>query len=119
MATTTAPKPRAKRKRSPRPVDIAPAGVTKKSLTLAEAADQWEKSKRALDEHQPLLEEAAEVLLAHFEKTGRSTYKDRIALTIGSARLILDQPKVRAFLGKRLPDFQKRTTPSRSLTLLK
>lgn len=119
MATTTAPKPRAARKRKPRPADIAPAGVTKKALTLAEAADQYEKATRIIDENKPLREEAAEVLLSHFEKTGRSTYKDRIALTIGSARLVLDQAKVRAFLGKRLPEFQKRTTPSRSLTLLK
>jgi hypothetical protein len=115
MATTTAPKPRAKR--TPRQVDIAPR-LTKRSLTLAEAADQWESARRTIDDATPLLEEAAEVLLAHFEKTGRRTYKDRIALTIGSARLVLDQEKVRAFLGKRLSDFQKRTKPSRSLTLL-
>jgi hypothetical protein len=118
MATTTAPKPRAKRNRTPRPVDIAPR-VTKRSLTLAEAADQYERATRAIDENKPLREEAAKVLLEHFEKTGRSTYKDRIALTIGSARLVLDQAKVRAFLGKRLSEFQTRTKPSRSLTLLK
>ena len=93
--------------------------VTKRKLTLSEAADQWEAAKREIDRCKPLLEEAAPVLLAHFEKTGRSTYRDRIALTVGSARLVLDQAKVREFLGERLAEFQKRTEPSRSLSLLK
>jgi hypothetical protein len=31
---------------------------------------------------------------------------------------VLDQAKVREFLGKRLGEFQKRTEPSKSLTLL-
>jgi hypothetical protein len=98
---------------------VAPGTVTKKKLSVAQAADQWEDAKRLIDEQKPLLEEAAEVLLDHFERTGRSTYKDRIALVVGSSRLILDQPKIRAFLGKQLPKFQKRTEPSKSLTLLK
>lgn len=93
--------------------------VSKRKLTLAEAAEQWENSKREIDRLKPLLEEAAPVLLEHFEKTGRSTYRDRIALTLGSSKLLLDQAKVREFLGTRLPEFQKRTEPSRSLSLLK
>lgn len=93
--------------------------VSKRKLTLTEAAEQWEHAKREIDRLKPLLEEAAPVLLAHFEKTGRSTYRDRIALTVGSARLVLDQAKVREFLGERLKEFQKRTEPSRSLSLLK
>lgn len=96
----------------------ATARVTKRKLTVTEAADQWETAKRLIDEHKPLLEEAAAVLLEHFEKTGRSTYKDRIALVVGPARLVLDQAKVREYLGAKLKDFQKRTNPSRSLTLL-
>jgi hypothetical protein len=59
------------------------------------------------------------VLLAHFEKTGRSTYRDRIALTLGASKLVLNQAKVREFLGEKLSQFQKRTEPSRSLSLLK
>lgn len=97
---------------------VAPGTVTKKKLTLAQAADQWEKARRLIDEQEPLLEEAKEILLEHFERTGRRTYRDRIALVIGSSRLILDQPKIRAFLGKDLPKYQKRTKPSKSLTLL-
>jgi 3-oxoacyl-ACP reductase-like protein len=95
-----------------------PGTVTKKPLSLAQAADQWEKAKRTIDRQKPLLEEAAEVLKEHFEKTGKTTYKDRIALVTGAARLVLDQAKVRVYLGKRLPEFQKRTEPSKSLTLL-
>lgn len=91
--------------------------VTKKKLSLTEAADQWEAAKRKMDEQKPLLEEAAAVLKAHFEKTGRSTYKDRIAYAT-SSRLLLDQTKVREFLGAKLSDFQKRVSTT-SLTLLK
>lgn len=96
----------------------APERVSKKKLTLAEAADQWEAATRMIDEQKPLREEAAEVLLEHFERTGRASYHDRIALVRGPARLILDQAKVRAYLGSKLSDFQKRSKPSRSLTLL-
>jgi|SRR5579884_106623 len=91
--------------------------ISKRKLTLAEAADQWERARRELDRNKPLLEEAAAVLLEHFEKTGRSTYKDRIVLTRGS-RLVLDQTKIREYLGAKLADFQKRVT-TRSLSLLK
>ena len=93
--------------------------VTKRKLTLQDAAAQWETAKREIDRCKPLLEEAAPVLLAHFEKTGRSTYRDRIALTLGASKLVLDQSKVREFLGEKLSQFQKRTEPSRSLSLLK
>jgi hypothetical protein len=95
------------------------ARISKRKLTLAEAADQWQSAKQEIDRLRPLLEEAAPVLLDHFEKTGRSTYKDRIAVTLNASKLLLDQAKVREFLGAKLPDFQKRTEPSRSLSLLK
>jgi hypothetical protein len=93
--------------------------VQKRKLTLAEAATQWEDARREMDRLKPLLEEAAPVLLAHFERTGRSTYRDRIALTLGASKLVLNQAKVREFLGEKLSQFQKRTEPSRSLSLLK
>ncbi|MEA2255572.1 MAG: hypothetical protein QOG35_1617 [Solirubrobacteraceae bacterium] len=96
----------------------AASRVTKKKLSVAQAADQWEAAKRAIEKQKALLEEAAPILKAHLEKTGRKTYKDRIALITTPAKLILDQPKVREFLGKRLGEFQKRTEPSTSLTLL-
>ena len=93
--------------------------VSKRKLTLAEAAEQWEAARREIDRCKPLLEESAPVLLEHFQRTGRATYRDRIALVVGSSRLVLDQARVREFLGERLGDFQRRTEPSRSLSLLK
>lgn len=90
--------------------------VSKKKLTVAEAAEQWERCKRAIAELEPQLEEAAAVLTEHFERTGRSTYRDRIAYTSWS-RTILDQPKVREFLGGQLKDFQRRIS-GKTLQLL-
>lgn len=129
MPTATAPKPRARARaakrgarRKPKPPTAAEqASISARKLTLAEAADQWEHAKREIDRLMPQLKEAASVLLEHFERTGRLTYKGRIGLTIGAARLILDQGKVTKYLSSLglLEDYQKRSTPSRSLTLLK
>src|SRR4051812_3191605 len=90
--------------------------VTKKKLTVAEAAEQWENAKREIDRLKPELEEAKAVLIEHFEKTGKNSYRNRIGLTIGS-RLVLDQTAVREYLGKQLDRFQKRIS-TKSLTLL-
>jgi hypothetical protein len=92
--------------------------VTKKKLTVAEAAETWERLKREQDAAKPQLEEAAAVLKEHFERTGRTSYKGRIGIVTVAGRLVLNQAKVREFLGAKLPDFQKRTEPSKSLTLL-
>lgn len=91
--------------------------VTKKKLTVAQAAEQWETSKRLIEEHDPLLKEAAAVLKEHFEKTGRSTYKDRIAYAV-STRKVLDQAAVTEYLGAQIEKYKKRVT-IQSLTLLK
>jgi hypothetical protein len=93
--------------------------VSKRKLTLAEAAEQWETAKREIDRCKPLLEEAAPVLLEHFERTRKATYRDRIAVTTTPSKLLLDQAKVREYLGQRLAEFQRRTEPSKSLSLLK
>lgn len=123
MTTHTQPppptKPRRKRAR-PAPKSIIPESprLAKRKLTLAEAADQWEQADREIERLQALRKEAAPVLLEHFEKTGRRTYKERIAVRQGADRTILDQSAVKAFLGARLPEFQTRSTPSPSLTRL-
>lgn len=91
--------------------------VSKKKLTLAQAADQFERASNAKKLAEAEIEEAKAVLVTHFEKSGRSTYKDRIAFAL-STRNVLDQAKVREFLGAQLADFQKITT-IRSVTLLK
>jgi hypothetical protein len=108
-ATTAAPAKRRTR----------PPGVTKKELTVAQAADQWEKAKRAQEKQKPLLEEAAAVLKAHFEKAGTTEYDGRIQLVTTPSKLVLDQSKVREYLGKKLSKFQKRTAASKSLALMK
>jgi hypothetical protein len=120
MATTTT-KPRttapAKRRRAK---TAAPAPrITKRELTVAEAAEQWEMADREIERLTALRKEAAPVLLAHFEKTGRLSYKDRIALRQGADRTVLDTDAVKEFLGERLPEFQTRVTPKPSLTRMR
>jgi hypothetical protein len=91
---------------------------TTTKLTVAEAADQWENADREIERLQALKKQAAPVLLDYFERTKRTAYKKRIALTRSASRTILDQAKVKAFLGDRLADFQTRSTPKPSLTRL-
>ncbi len=93
--------------------------ISKTALTVAQAADVWEDARRETDRLKPILEESAAVLLEHFQRTGRATYKDRIAVVSVAPKLVLDQAKVREFLAERLGDFQRRTEPGRSLTLLR
>jgi hypothetical protein len=87
-----------------------------KKLTVAEAADQWEKAERAIAEATPLRKQAAEVLKAHFAKTGRDQYKGRIGLKV-SHSTILDQVAVKDYLGSKLAKYQKRIE-KRYLTIL-
>ncbi len=89
-----------------------------RKMTVAEAADKWEHAKTQIEEAKPVLEQATAVLLEHFEKTGRTTYKGRIGLTRPPARTVLDQARVREFLGKRLPEFQRVSEPKPGLTRL-
>lgn len=91
--------------------------VTKKELTLTQAVAQWKDARRAIDEAKALLEEAAPIVLAYMLKKKLSKYRG-IGLSYSTARLILDQPKVREYLGAQLKDFQTKTKPKASLTLL-
>lgn len=90
--------------------------LVKKSLTLAQAEEQWVASHLEGRRQKALNEEAAEILHKHFDRTGRASYK-RVGRSELS-RQVLDQSKVRAFLGERLADFQKRVV-ARSLSLLR
>lgn len=120
MATDTAQVPAARAPLSnpaKRPART-PQRLQKQKLTLSEAADQWERSKREIDRLKPLLEESAAVLLEHFEKTHRATYKDRIARQATGGSLVLDQPRIREYLGAKLHEFQKRTPQGWTLKLL-
>lgn len=102
-----------------------PKRLQKKVLTLAQAADEFERTDDALVKLAARVktleaerDEAAEILLAHFVKTGRVAYKDRIGWMWTSTRLILDQEKVTKFLGGQLKKFQKRTESKSKLTRL-
>jgi hypothetical protein len=89
-----------------------------KKLTVDQAGEQWVKAKKAIEAAGPKLEEAEEVLLAHFERSGKKTWRDQIVLTMTTSRKILDQDKVKKFLGPKLPKFMKRTKPNPKLSLL-
>jgi hypothetical protein len=86
-------------------------------MTVAEAAKLWEESKREAERIKPELERAAEVLKQHFRKTGRTGYRGKIGYA-KTTRLQLDNAAVKAELGDRLGDFQRRVEIEQ-LSLLK
>jgi len=96
-----------------------PDAVKRRKLTLGDAIDQWAETTLAIEGLTILRKEAAEVLLAHAEKSGKRTYKDRIAVVQTGGSLVLDQPRVVKYLGAKLAGFQKRTKLGLTLKLLK
>ena len=92
--------------------------VTKRKLSPGQAAEQWEKAERDIAKAKALREEAEPIVLEHMVKKDLTTFKG-VLLTETSPRTILDQAKVREFLGKKLADFQTRTEAKKKLALLK
>ena len=90
-----------------------------RKLTQAKAIDQWCETTRAIEGLKVLQKEAADFLVAHGEKTGKRTFGDRIAMQSTGGSLILDQKRVREFLGARVAEFQTRTKLGWSLKLLR
>jgi len=86
------------------------------TMSLAEAADIFVETTPAIKELEAQRGTAKQVLLEHFRKTGRHSYKGRIGYS-RSLRTVLDQEKVKRELGRRLPKFQK-TVSSESVTVL-
>jgi hypothetical protein len=89
-------------------------------VNVSQAAAIWIEEKQEIERRKGRLESAAEVLKAHFRKTGKSKLKISAGV-IGFAeasRLQLDTAAVKAELGDRLPDFQTRITYEQ-LSLLK
>jgi hypothetical protein len=84
-------------------------------MRLAEAASEYERTKREIAKLETVKDEAASVLKIYFKRTGRSRYKNIVYSCSFQRRL--DTEKVKAFLGRRLPRFQK-TTPIEQLSLL-
>jgi hypothetical protein len=102
-----------------------PKRLQKRKLTLAEAADQFERADDALlrlVSKVKTLEaeraEAEEILLAHFDRTENPAYKGRIGWQWTSTRLIWDQDKLTTYLGEQVAKFKKRTESKRKLTRL-
>lgn len=96
-----------------------PPRATKRALSVAEAAEQFEKAKALEAKAKALLDEAKPVLLAWFERTGKRTYEERIEAQSTGGGLVLDTEKVKAFLGRRLPEFQKTQAVGTTLKLLR
>ena len=86
-------------------------------MTVAEAATEFEKHKRAIAEHEAQLEPARQRLLEYFNKSDKRDYRGRIGYSREVQRR-LDTTKVKAELGDRLADFQ-RSVPVEKLSLLK
>lgn len=75
------------------------------SMTVAEAAEQWLAAKKAAKAADAKLKPAAKVLLEHFRKTGRTSYKDQVAYS-RTTYTGVDLEAVRAELGKKIERFE-------------
>lgn len=91
-----------------------PGEVVKRTLKLGEAADQWLAAEEAEREAKALKAEAAAIVKAHLVKTGKKSFKG-IRLKATGGGTVLDVEKIKTFLGKRLPEFQKRQAPGHTL----
>lgn len=126
MATRTLPAPPTAPAVSPAArKPPTPKRLQKKVLTLAEAADQFEQKDVALaklakraKKLEAERDEAEEILLAHFEKTGNPAYQNRIGWMWSTTRTIWDGDKLKRFLGEAMPRFQKQSESKRKLTRL-
>lgn len=75
------------------------------TMTVAEAAEQWLKAKKAAKAAEAQMAPAKKVLLDHFRKTGRATYKDLVAYS-RTTYTGVDLDAVRAELGKKMDRFE-------------
>jgi hypothetical protein len=90
----------------------------RRPLTVSAAVDQWAECQLAMDGLKVLQKEAADVILRNALRTGKRSYKDRVAVVRSGGSLVLDQEAVRAYLGAKLEQFQKRTKLGWTLKLL-
>jgi hypothetical protein len=97
------------------PTATKPGDIVKKDLTVAQAEEQWIKADDRMAKDKVLKEEAAAILQAHLEKKGIARYK-RVELVTAKASRVLDQAKVKQFLGKKIDRFMKWTDPSPRLS---
>lgn len=95
--------------------------VTKRELTRAEAAEQFVAATHELALQKARVAEAAAVLLPFLQSKkaspdGKRRYKG-VRLKWSNSSTVLDQDAVKAFLGERLPEFQRRTESKPGLEL--
>jgi hypothetical protein len=69
-------------------------------MTTTEAAEQWLRAKPAAKLAQAEVDEAEKVLKEYFERTGRTTYRNKVGITV-SAVTNLDTKRVREDHGDR------------------
>lgn len=93
--------------------------VAEPKMSLAEAAELFERGTVLAEEAKALKARAEAVLKPWFEKTGRREWEGRIEATATGGQLTLDSDKVKAFLGTRLAEFQKRATRGLSLRVIR
>ena len=81
-------------------------------VTTPEAADEFVKVEEQLAKLKPRRETARKVLLEHFRKTERTTYKgSKGTVTYSkSTQRRLDQERVKRYLGAKLSRFLKPVT---------
>lgn len=108
MSTTTETKPRK-----------AATPKALKKMTLGEAIERWAETTRAIEGLQLVRKQAEEILLEHAQRTGRRSFKDLIAVVQTGGSYVLDQPRVKEFLGERVSEFMKKTKLGLSLKLLR
>lgn len=93
-----------------------------RKLTLTTAIEQFERTTLAIEGLEPLRDEAKAFIIEHAQKSGRMTYKDRIAVERTGGQLYLDQPAVKqrlVELGERVETFMKRANRGWTVKLLK
>jgi hypothetical protein len=99
-----------------------PKLLQKRKLTLREAAEQWVETTDAIAGLKELQKEAADVLIAHVERTSRRTFFNLIAAERSGGSLVMDQAAVRAALpAERFVDgdLMKRSKPGWTLKRLR
>jgi hypothetical protein len=77
-------------------------------VTVAKAAEEFIRIKRRQKQLEAELVEPRETLLKHFRRTGAADYKGLVSYS-KSVREQLDTKKVKAFLGKKVSRFLKKT----------
>lgn len=82
------------------------AATGTKTLTVAEAAEQWLAAKKDIKAAETKLKPAKAVLLEHFRRTGRSTYKGLIAYSVTPYVAVVPD-LVRQVLGKRISEVEE------------